>query len=297
MKKLRLLSVCLCMSILLLTACGVNSGAEDTRPQGSGDPTEFAPETTEHIPEATVTIKTGTLQTTPLDEEEADLSRCNRTSGGFFWEIEAGFYHVFGNKLYYADKTDLTLWVPVCSKPDCLHRAGDHNCGAYVQAEIMIIGDRIYQNEIYSPTGEIITMISTALDGTDRRTEFVLHEADEVASGGSWAKRLVMTPKYLAAFIWGLNEEGTYDIQVYTVDRNGVVVQKTGSHDTMSGAMFPSAIGGGEWFVSPTIDYLDGTEGRRILYSLQNGELISVDLTGLPYSGVYFDGKEVWYIG
>lgn len=282
MKKILFILLCLSILTSFLTACqpelqppGIEQSAQTTAPATTSAPAES------HAQE------TGTL-VTELLEIPGDLSRCNITSTSSFWEVEDGFYrHTPSMMLYYADKSDLSNWVPVCTKPDCPHIAVgvESTCDARAD-RVMIQGDRIYR--LYEAEHPF-TLLSTALDGTDLRTEFVFSDAVELmALGGSG--NALMTTEYLVCYISALDAEGNYDFRVYTADENGVTMQMKESRDHMSVLIRPYDSGNGLWFNGPAI--IDDMS-RVVIYTLDGGELVSVELSGLPLSGSWFSGEDL----
>lgn len=87
-------------------------------------------------------IQTVTDFTAELAQLSDPDTRCARTSRGNMLETKNGYYLIYNSILFYADKSDLTLWVPVCAKPDCAH--DDFNCYAVDIDAIWLAGDRLY---------------------------------------------------------------------------------------------------------------------------------------------------------
>ncbi len=105
--KLRI-TLLLLVFLLLLAACGTDT------PQVTEAPT---------VPtENNETVQgenSSTLQ--PLVLEIPAEERCAITGNGKFAETENGYYMIRTEYLFYADKSDLSNWVLVCTKPDCSH--------------------------------------------------------------------------------------------------------------------------------------------------------------------------------
>ena len=61
-------------------------------------------------------------------------------------ETKEGYYVGFNSQLWYADKTDLRNWIPVCSKPNCSHDESNTSCNAYLggSANFLIRDGRIF---------------------------------------------------------------------------------------------------------------------------------------------------------
>ncbi|MBE6945329.1 MAG: hypothetical protein E7459_04485 [Ruminococcaceae bacterium] len=295
MKRMQCVVLCLCLMVVCLAACGQN-GATSRLPEtdwSSAATHETDPQPTESQPESTQLPTTQTVTGTLLTERltvAGDYSRSHETSAGRVWEVENGFYYLSTQRiLHYADKTNLSIWVPVCSKPDCAHDPNKPNerCDAMVD-QIMVIGDRIYR----PGTGidDLFTLYSTALDGTDLREEFTFTEAKELMSLGAGSGGLVMTPEYLACYVSVMNQQGIYDFRVYTADRSGAVLQIQEERENMSVLMSRWDSGEGLWFNGTAItdDF-----SRVVVYRLMAGELTSVELTGLWEAGAFFDGQMV----
>lgn len=110
-------------------------------------------------------------------------------------ETELGYYMVYGfSTILYADKVNLANWVPVCGMPDCGHFGALH-CHAETSSNWLFLKDgRLYfkehtgiNTELYfnkDAAGEIY--VSTKLDGSDKRLEYVYEDMlISVWGGGS----------------------------------------------------------------------------------------------------------------
>ncbi len=88
-------------------------------------------ETTEvpTVPKSDFQAPTGELGTAP-DMGISPEERCSVTGNGHAAETGAGYYMWRSSILYYADKSDLTNWVPVCNDATCTHDPGDYSCNA-----------------------------------------------------------------------------------------------------------------------------------------------------------------------
>ena len=230
------------------------------------------------------------LQMEQLEVGKYQFSRAGETSSGKAWETERGIYIAVNQLLYYADKTDLSKWVVVCPDPECKHEETDLYCGASVVGEVMVYGDRIYKTGIIGPSQETFVLVSTALDGTDQRTEYVFNEVENMQSYGTSAGRVIMTAEYLICCAMIMNPQGTYDLVVYSADESGVVLQIAEEREDLLMGTNMARIGENLWFEATVIHQ---NRERNIIYSLDDGELVSVDITGLPSSNAYFDGKEM----
>ncbi len=88
-------------------------------------------ETTEvpTTPKSDFQAPAGELGTAP-DMGISPEERCGLTGNAMAAETEAGYYMVRSDMLFYADKVDLTNWVPVCNDATCIHAPGDLTCNA-----------------------------------------------------------------------------------------------------------------------------------------------------------------------
>ena len=108
-------------------------------------------------------------------------------------ETEQGYYVIYNSRsLFYADKADLSNWVPVCNRPDCKHK-DDIGCNALCERWVWMWDGRLYFREMtgYSPhlyrsKGRGYIYVSALPDMTDKRLEFVYEEGLVFQSGGGW---------------------------------------------------------------------------------------------------------------
>ncbi|MFQ8599290.1 MAG: hypothetical protein ACLSAP_00930 [Oscillospiraceae bacterium] len=97
-----------------------------------------------------------------------------------------GYYFLIHNYIYYADKDTMKLTV-LCNKPDCLHEKETDpqkvlNCNAFVNPGLSSRGFlSLYKDRLYVLSGydnaqqkEQPQLVSISLDGTNRKTEFLL---------------------------------------------------------------------------------------------------------------------------
>ena len=80
-----------------------------------------------------------TLKILPWNDGRAEATSHNRWA-----ETEKGYYVVMAGMLYYADKVNLSLWVPVCGQPECKHQSSTV-CDAIISSNsILIRNSRLY---------------------------------------------------------------------------------------------------------------------------------------------------------
>lgn len=202
------------LAILFLTAAGCGSNAA---PEGQ----------IQIVDTAASALKVGELSDVPL-EAAGDTLRCARTGRGYMAETDSGYYFLMNQILYYADKSDLSTWVPVCDKPNCLHNGAD--CNAYINSEFTVSGDRIYfcgdsyDYGIRDRNGRVLA--SMALDGNDRKLAYTI-EGALLSNGG--IQRLSLMYNQLVACFAALQEDGTYSTQIVRLDEDGEHVLFTGT--------------------------------------------------------------------
>lgn len=184
----------------------------------------------------------------PESPRSVSLQTCAETSGLEMAETENGYYSLFDGLLRYADKSDLTSWVPVCNKPDCEHT--DDACPAYVRQQFFYLKDnRIYTTRspiaIASANGEHIpqsqrlsdaAVYSTALDGTDMRMEYDLSPILPNGTAMSYQPAAGMDGIYYSTSV--LQNDGSYLGQIVRLDDTGFAVLYTGDFvEAMSPSM------------------------------------------------------------
>ena len=78
----------------------------------------------------------GSLEYEKLQAEDWYCGRCEATGNGKWAETDLGYYFMYDFNLFYADKEDLSNWVPLCNQPDCKHSVtwsyGQPVCNAQV---------------------------------------------------------------------------------------------------------------------------------------------------------------------
>jgi len=112
--------------------------------------------------------------------------RCEATSFGFMAESKMGYYTNAGyRQMLYADKSDLSNWVPLCNKPNCGHVSmdgwslGQIVCNSEIWGPFTVRDGRIWY--IWGPYGKEYegiegtqALMSMAPDGSDKRIECMM---------------------------------------------------------------------------------------------------------------------------
>lgn len=159
-----------------------------------------------------------------LSVEEGNFSRANKTGRGNFFEIESGYYYVHNRFLYYADKTDLTNWVPVCIDPECTHDDNSVFCTADTHYGMFLSDNRFYfvaDTQLYphlypgDPDVCGFMLCSMAYNGTDLRFEHLFEEA--LAPGGSMLNAAIFPDGY-ALFASILDLDGSAKEMIFYKD-------------------------------------------------------------------------------
>ena len=169
----------------------------------------------------TQSLEPGKLSTEPLDTS-ASFSRAAYTGRCRFAETAGGYYCVYNTILYYADKQDLTNWVPVCSRPECKHTPEAYNCNARIKNEFLVTRDYIYfceDSQEFEQTplfGQVLTRMKP--DGADREIAYIVQDA--MASGGH-TERFTLFPDQMIACMALLQEDGTFTGKIIRVDETG----------------------------------------------------------------------------
>lgn len=268
----------------------------------ANDPTENSlAETEEYTETATAEAEpdlpsvTGSMEAPKLEVLSWDSGRANESSGNRVWETETGIYFVWFSVLYYADKSNLSQWVPVCSMPECAHSGS--TCDAMISWEVLLKGDRFYFNSntndttALNYTGLYSTFIaSMALDGTDKELEYYIPEAeDRLRRGDGYVSRPYLLTDQLVYALATLNHAGYYDVVVYLVDEDGVTtIFESTEEDVILGGVLSrtSDLYGDDGFFSYIFD-----KSSTTVYRIQDRKALGVDLMDLPWEGAYLDGN------
>ena len=141
-----------------------------------------------------------------------EFSRCAITSNYSMAETDLGFYSLFAGYLYYADKSDLTKWLPVCSKPNCTHDLESPDCDANMSGSgFQLYHDRIYFCDSYGfyKNGHSGTvLVSMPIYGGERKLEDVIFNSDQQGSSRQW--RNCFLQDRIILFYSYMNESGDF---------------------------------------------------------------------------------------
>ncbi len=280
----RLLAV-LCLIALLLAGC------QQEIPESSGSSATFTVDTAPPV--------AGVLETAQLPILSWDSGRAACTGGYFAAETANGFFLEYMAKLYYADKSDLSNWVVVCAKPECEHEVGDSRCGAHLAGAFLLKDQRIYymtNKGMGLEKGETMPddvapyIASMALDGTDKREEYLLGTPEGYTRSSSGGGTAFLMGSYALESAHYLNQSGTYDLWLTAVDEAGGFILFTDTQEEVTSHCrswrHMGHIFGDEAFGSLMMD-----SSFSVAFRLKDRELTSTDLSGLPWYGSYLSGN------
>ncbi len=238
----------------------------------------------------------GSLVTATLNNLPWDSGRAEKTSGYFAAETEFGYYIEFYAQLFYADKSNLNTWVVVCPNADCDHSTGEQECASRLSGEFLLRDNRIFYitrktfyPELWAEVPGITTPLiaSMALDGSDRRCEYIFHDIS-----GAGSSQTFLTAHYAIESSASLNADGYYDAQIVVADKDGEYTLFAQTQDTSNAYCSQwrrsHNVFGDEVFLSEIMD-----SGATKAFTLSERELSSVDLAGLPLDGAYLSGQTV----
>lgn len=142
-------------------------------------------------------------------------------------ETERGYYTIYNSYyLFYADKADLSNWVPVCNRPDCNHKE-DIKCNAICDRWVWMRDGRLYFRErtgfsphLYHSNGRGYIYVSALPDMTDKRLEFVYEEGLIFQSGGGWGASALLG-NCIVDSDTVLDELGNENSQWFIYDKDG----------------------------------------------------------------------------
>ena len=275
--------VTLCLTVLLLEGC--NKQGEDSVTIGS--------EVWATMPQLTY----GVMEYDQLKVLPWNSGRSEATSFETIAETHSGYYMAYSLSLFYADKANLSIWVPVCKQPDCGHRE-NVRCDARLYYNNFVIRDnRIYYQldvgafpELYlNPTGGNI-LVSMAADGTDKKLAFAAEKA-YLPNTASYMT-LLTSHNWLYNAV-SLNADGTQTAYSFRITDAGM--EQIAAVENFAGTALlrtgePYTIYGDRIFQNGVLD------GKRSSYFLfENNKLHKIDLDDIPVTGSYISGDILRY--
>ena len=253
-------------------------------------------------------LNPGQLEYDRLEVEPWYCGRLEFTGGGRWAETELGYYYYDSGTslLKYADKSDLSKWVPVCNKPTCSHTQTVLGCNAVLGGNSFLIrAGRIYFStdsggkgeETYIEEGSACVIASRALDGTELRMEYYIEDTI-MPNGGMSSNLLTSNHWILTSSVF--NPDGTYTNRVYRRTETSLEIlaesttteQKlylTGDFMLLDGMVYGVALGDA-FFCSDLLAEQRGDPFNSI-YRYVNGQLQLLDITGYERQARYLSGN------
>lgn len=286
------IALLLCFALLL---CGCGSEQEDS-PASS------------YIWETMPALAYGSLEYKKLEVEKWYCGRCEATGDGKWAETELGYYFMYDSHLFYADKADMSNWVPVCNQPSCTHSKswsyGQPVCNAEVDwNSFLMVDGRIYtlkysygHPELYSGKGECQLLCSRAPDGTDLRGEY--HMEGTVSNGGGSGSNLLNYQYWLQSVSF-LNPDGSYTQRLYCTTKDGEylltefqmeemfahIVSQWGKTDKSDGIFSIAGPNGDPTFFTTLFGDM-----LNVIYRIRDGEVEAPDIMDYATQWKYLSG-------
>lgn len=274
--------VCIILSLSLL--CVLFSGCNQQTKLGMG---AMGSEIWKEAPPLTY----GVLEAEPLAVLPWNCGRMEFTSLYGAAETELGYYYNAFCKLYYADRSDLGNWMPVCNKPDCGHNSLMH-CNAYVGDYMFVVKN----NRVYFPERSVrfdpgltkddvgvCVLASVAPDGTDLQQEYSIHGFPS-SEGGS-GMNILTGNQWLYVFDV-LDKDGNLISFLSRTTENGTATISVENYSSDAFYSMSSLVYGDEAFTFPPLATYDFSLFRYI-----DGELVETDVSGLDTTGAYLSGN------
>jgi len=208
--KLKRAAALLCAAVVLLSGCRQ----------------EEVPVVSESAVWETVpALKAGSLESDQLEILPWHNGRAEAVSRNRWAETEKGYYVVMAGTLYYADKVNLSLWVPVCGRPECKHQSS-LSCDAIIGSNCIFVRDgRLYFDTDSSHFRHLVprehagmAIFSKALNGSDTKLAY-LTETD--SSGHLWITSSQPTSRYWLYNTVYINADGSQTGKLFLITDSG----------------------------------------------------------------------------
>ena len=232
----------------------------------------------------------GTLEYEKLSKLPWDSGRADGTGLYRIAETANGYYFLDGLILYYADKSDLHTWVPVCGKPNCVHGSGNISCDGYVFGNSFLFHDgRIvfFDNvskfrHLYPGNASGMALFSKAINGTDMRLEYVIEDALVADSGGGASAYLL--PEYWIYNVSELQKDGSSVVKSYyrTAEKLELLLEEI--REEFDRRAVPADVAGDR------VHYNGLLGDWNTVQRLENGKLVTVDLGEHLEEACYLSG-------
>lgn len=213
--------------------------------------------------------------------------RCEFTSENAWAETELGYYMGMDGLLYYADKENPELWVPVCGRANCAHAYGK-NCDAQMPLSRFVVKDgRIYYEDFSgkygsdSTKGFGLSLYSKELNGSNIRFEYTVGEA---ATGGGYATNILSSKEWIV-YNSGLNVDGSTTQQLIAVDETGEIpLFELQSEEVPETGVGQLNVYGDKWYFCYNL--LPGK-----VFRIEKGEMVTAIFPEIPGRGCYLSGN------
>lgn len=278
---------------ILLLATLFPGCADETVPQ-----LELEDRTESKTWESMPTFTFGQLETEKLAVVPWYDGRMESVSKNGWAETKDGYYYVTGGCLYYADKANLDLWVPVCNQPNCPHTSmiswsyGEILCNCHIGGNAIWIRDgRIWfesslgkyphlQPETVEVQGNAI--FSIAPDGTDPRLEY-RHDGMELSIMGGGSSGYEQGSRYSIVILNTVGADGLENLSVLLMTAQGAKIVHEQKGENLSTGHWWSPFCGDDAFYIYAIS--------PHLLRLVGEEMIPLDVSGYEELGGYLSGN------
>lgn len=274
----------LCIAVMCITICAMLAACVK-------EPIMTESDVWGQMPELTY----GIMEYEKLDVLPWNSGRCEATSHNSMAETAEGYYGTHFSRLYYSDKSDSELWVPVCNDPDCSH-VSLTNCNAcLVTGTFLLHGGRIFFEEfagknphLYSGNQSSMLLVSTKKDGTDKQLAYAIKDDfldSNVAGGGS----TILTPHLWIYTASKFNADGSVATRVYKVDETGqhILSEKVEQNENTSSGRLGGIYGDPYLLIS-------AMSTESLLY-IQENAIHELEMSKIPDNGGYISGRIIRY--
>ena len=210
--------------------------------------------------------------------------RAESTTANAMAETENGYYFVYYGYIYYADKDNLNNWVLMCNKPACAHYENPY-CNAATDGGWVLVKDNrlffsqdsCYTNLLMEKNGVGPTVVSTALDGTDKKIACIV-DATIMSTEGSYGQELLGDQWLCSAT--SIDTNGIKETYFFRVNADGIK-----EVPVPKGA-------GGSMYLASELTFLWGDPyfqcnmfSDKKLLRFQGDELVGFEMKYLPDTG------------
>lgn len=247
--------------------------------------------TSSEIWETMPTLTYGVLEYEKLISLPWYSGRCEATSQNSMAETETGLYCAYNSMLYYSDRENPGYWIPVCSKPDCMH-TNRMACDACIYMNrIVVRDDRIYY-EAYSDmfrhlinkNTSGLSVFSKATDGTN-----VQHacSVDEAALPNGGKASTCLSDNVWLYYVDELTADGSTVSKLYAVTDNGTVLLHQEELENDSGMTTVGRVA--KLYGDPY--YRCSNMYKGMIFRIEDNKPVTMDASLIPDNGGYISGN------